>query len=309
MTSTSSATTSSIKHDPPSVNEYEQPSNKKVKFEDQQRGRHEEVTWVDQLYVEAAEEAQELDILSAMDETMEFLRIEIDAEPPSSRRQQKLLDRNHCAYLVKKMRDSEVRIANLPPHERELFSRAKLKEVSSFLSNEAARKCLDQKEIADAYNSQRIVKVRWVLTWKLVPPEDKKGAVEDAKTNPNTLHSKGGEKKAKARIVLLGFQHPNLLDRNFKTASPVQPTMGRNLLYLMASQHQWKLEGLDLATAFLQTQPTEADERLWTTGVEELRTALGVGPEGIMRILRNIYGSTTAPRSHGWPRRRFPQNW
>ena len=230
MTSTSSAPATSIKHDPPSVNEYEQPSNKRVKFEDQQRERHGEATWVDQLYVEAAEEAQELDILSAMDETMEFLRIEIDVEPPSSRRQQKLLDRNPCAYLVKKMRDSEVRIANLPPHERELFSRAKLKEVSSFLSNEAVRKCLDQKEIADAYNSQRIVKARWVLTWKLVPPEDKKGAVEDAKTNPNTLHSKGGEKKAKARIVLLGFQHPNLLDRNFKTASPVQSTMGRNLL-------------------------------------------------------------------------------
>ena len=31
-------------------------------------------------------------------------------------------------------------------------------------------------------------------------------------------------------------------------------------------------------------------------GVEELREALGVGEEGIMRILRNVYGSTTAPR-------------
>ena len=52
--------------------------------------------------------------------------------------------------------------------------------------------------------------------------------------------------------------------------------MGRNLLYLMSVQHQWPLEGLDLATAFLQTQPTEADRNLWTTGVEELRTALGI---------------------------------
>ena len=62
----------------------------------------------------------------------------------------------------------------------------------------------------------------------------------------------------------------------------------------MSAQHQWPIEGLDLATAFLQTQPTEADERLWTTSVEELREALGVGSEAIMRILRNIYGSTTA---------------
>ena len=64
----------------------------------------------------------------------------------------------------------------------------------------------------------------------------------------------------------------------------------------MSAQHQWSLEGLDLATAFLQTQPTAADEKLWTTGVQELRDALNVGDEAILRILRNIYGSTTAPR-------------
>ena len=40
------------------------------------------------------------------------------------------------------------------------------------------------------------------------------------------------------------------------------------MLYLLAVTHQWRLQGLDLATAFLQTQPTEADERLWTSGVQ-----------------------------------------
>ena len=63
----------------------------------------------------------------------------------------------------------------------------------------------------------------------------------------------------------------------------------------MATHHQWSLEGLDLATAFLQTELTEADARIWMTGVEELRQALNVGSEGIMRILKNVYGSTTAP--------------
>ena len=72
--------------------------------------------------------------------------------------------------------------------------------------------------------------------------------------------------------------------------------VGRNLLYLLATHHQWQIHGLDLATAFLQTQPTEADQEIWTTGVAELRSALGLSETGIMRILRNIYGSTTAPR-------------
>ena len=51
-----------------------------------------------------------------------------------------------------------------------------------------------------------------------------------------------------------------------------------------------------MATAFLQTQPTEADQRLWTSGVAELKEALGVPQDSVLRILRNFYGSTTAPR-------------
>ena len=64
----------------------------------------------------------------------------------------------------------------------------------------------------------------------------------------------------------------------------------------MSVQNQWDLERLDLETAFLQTLPTEADRELWTSGVQELRDALDVGEEGITRILKNIYGSTTAAR-------------
>ena len=255
-----------------------------------------EASWVEALHAEAEVESQEMDILTALNETVEFLKIEFEIPSVTSNRQAKMLERNPVAYLVKKMRDSEVVLSKISPDERRLFERAKTKEVDSFLSNEAVRKCLSNQEIREAYDSNRIVKARWVLTWKLVPPEDREAAKVDAMENPSTLHNRDGSRKAKARIVLLGFQHPSLLDRNFKTAAPVQSTIGRNLLYQMSAQHQWEIEGLDLATAFLQTQPTEADERLWTTGVEELRNALNVGSEGIMRILRNIYGSTTAPR-------------
>ena len=96
--------------------------------------------------------------------------------------------------------------------------------------------------------------------------------------------------------MLLGYEHPDLLQPEFKTASPVQSSLGRNLLYMMACTHNWTLEGLYLAMAFLQTQPTEADQNLWTRGVAELREALGLGPNDIMKILKKIYGSTTAPR-------------
>ncbi|CAE7647833.1 unnamed protein product [Symbiodinium sp. CCMP2456] len=247
------------------VNQYNPGETKRAKVD---------TNWVELLHKEAAQE-EKFDLYDAMEEAEVFLKVEFDLEPPTSNRQRKMLEGNPQAYLVKKM---------------------KAKEVDSFVKNEAVRNCLDDKEIREAYDTKRIVKARWVLTWKLVPPEDQDEARQDAVINKDTVHTKDGKRKAKARIVLLGFQHPNLLVPSFKTASPVQSSLGRNLLYTMAAQHQWSLEGLDLATAFLQTQPTAADEKLWTTGVQELRDALNVGDEAILRILRNMYGSTTAPR-------------
>ena len=94
------------------VNEYELPDAKR-------RKEAEAISWVDQLYLDAEQERQKMDIFTAMDDVH---------EPPSSNRQRKLLERNPVAYLVKKMRDSEVTIARLPPHERPLFGRAKAKK-------------------------------------------------------------------------------------------------------------------------------------------------------------------------------------
>ena len=123
-------------------------------------------------------------------------------------------------------------------------------------------------------------------------------SIRDRETNPETVVDATISRKAKARIALLGYQHPSLslLERNFKTSAPVISTLGRHMIYLASVVHQWRLTGLDLATAFLQTMPTEADDQLYTTGVTELRQALGVPEHSCLRILRNIYGSTTAPK-------------
>ena len=279
------ATTTTRGHDDGDVNDYTSPDAKRPRMDD----------WVSDLYATTEMENKSLDIFTAFQECNEFLQVAFDLEPFTSNRQRKAFERHPVAYLVKKMRDSEVSIARLPVHERVLFERAKIKEVDSFIKNEAVRRCLDAEEVRKAYESKRIVRARWVLTWKLTPTEELEEARHDRATNVNTVYNRDGSKKAKARIVLLGFEHPNLLDPSFKTASPVQSTVGRNL-YALAAHHQWEIEGLDLATAFLQTQATEADKEIWTSGVKELREALGVGEEAILRILRNIYGSTTAPR-------------
>ena len=154
--------------------------------------------------------------------------------------------------MAKKVGNAEVQLVKLTPEHRALFEKAKSREVDSFLKNQAVRRCLDDQEVRRAVESQRIIKARWILTWKSTPPDEIDDARKEASEDPNTVLTKDGSKKAKARIVLLGFQHPSLLDRTFKTAAPVQSMVGRNMLYLLATHHQWQIHGLDLATAFFK---------------------------------------------------------
>ena len=254
-----------------------------------------DLKWVEQLTAEADLESKALDFMATLQQNDEFLVFNIDLDLQSNR-QQKIFERNPVAYLVRKLNSSEVNLQKLGPADLELFRRAKQKEVHSFIQNQAVRACLNNNEVKEAYSTGRILKARWVLTWKAVAPDERDDAMADRDKNPDSVVNSNATKKAKARIVLLGYQHPSLLDRGFKTSAPVQSSLGRNMLYLLAVTHQWRLHGLDLATAFLQTMPTEADSQIWTTGVKELRDALQVPQDSVLRILRNIYGSTTAPR-------------
>ena len=213
----------------------------------------------------------------------------------SSHRQLKKFLQSPSLYLVGKMRDCEVRWERLRPEHKALFTRAKTKEVSSFIKQAAVRKCLDQTEEHEAHSSGRIMKCRWVLTWKEIPQEEREEAVVEASTNAMTTIRPEGDMKAKARIVLLGYQHPDLLKEGFSSSAPVQSVLARNLSYMLAVTNGWELEGLDLATAFLQTAPKE-EMRIWTHGVAELRSALGLAEHQLMRVLKDFYGSTTAPR-------------
>ena len=73
---------------------------------------------------------------------------------------------------------------------------------------------------------------RWVLTWKGTPNQGLKEAAEEAANNPDTLFAApGGCRKAKARMVVLGYQHPDLLQPEFLSSAPVQATLTKHLTF------------------------------------------------------------------------------
>ena len=110
----------------------------------------------------------ELTLHTALQETEHAYVMELELNLSSHRQLQKFI-RSPSAYLFGKMRDCEVRWERLTPQHRTLFSRAKTKEVTSFIQQAAVRRCLDQAEDKEARDSGRIMKCRWVLTWKPIP--------------------------------------------------------------------------------------------------------------------------------------------
>ena len=214
---------------PPAVPHPEEPDYKRLKGPENY-----DLKWIEQLTADAQLEANSGDLYSAFLDTEDFMMITFDLEM-DSHRQRKMLERNPVLYLTKKMSGSEVQLARLNEQDKQLFHRAKLKEVDSFLKNQAVRKALNDKELADAHGADRIIKARWVLTWKPISPDETDEAKQDQQTNPKTTVSREGSRKAKARIVLLGYQQPSLLDRQFRTAAPVQSMIGRNMIYLFSS--------------------------------------------------------------------------
>ena len=72
---------------------------------------------------------------------------------------------------------------------------------------------------------------------KTIPEEERDEARQELATKPETTIDATATIKAKARIVLLGYQHPDLLREGFNSSAPVQSVLTRNLAYQMTVQN------------------------------------------------------------------------
>ncbi len=84
------------------------------------------------------------------------------------------------------------------------------RELSQYLGQEAIRRCLTKQEEQGAWDRKRVMAARWVLTWKHIKEEDRRAAIEKGRAEGFSTVKSDGSAKAKARLVVLGFQHPDL---------------------------------------------------------------------------------------------------
>ena len=126
--------------------------------------------------------------------------------------------------------------------------------------------------VRDRIHPSRVLASRWILTWK---QDD----------------SSPDGKKAKARLVVKGFQDPDI--GHLSSDSPTLTRDGRMLLLQTAASHQWQIQSFDITTAFLRG---ESDQReLAMEPPKELRELLGMTNEQVCLLEGNAYGRVDTP--------------
>ena len=200
-------------------------------------------------------------------------------------------------YMKKMMEASkEINFRNLTPEDRKLVEESMARELSEVLSSKAL--ALVKDKIPQEEIEKRCIPMRWLLIWK---PFDEPQDVSK-EPQPGVLRA-DGLSKAKARIVLIGYKHPDLGKRDERTGKQLLPTssptlsrMGRNTLLQSAALDKHTLECADARSAFLQVSQKQEGQRLFTKGVPEIAAAMNVPYGTAFEIVGVIYGLTTAPR-------------
>lgn len=198
----------------------------------------------------------------------------------------------------KAKKGAEVVFRTLSDEDKERFRGAKQKELDSYLQSMAVDVAKRQ-----GVDPHRVLGMRWILTWKT--EKDEQGNVTG--------------KKAKARLIIKGFEDPDLM--SIQRDSPTLSTLGRNLLLSEAARRNWGVKVGDIKTAFLNGDATEYDREIYGDPPEDVREMMGLREKELFRIRKAVYGLLNAPRrwidklakelkSSGWVRSRLePCTW
>ena len=169
---------------------------------------------------------------------------------------------------ISKRARSEVYLKDLNAQERLLFDQAKDKEIQCWLQTSAIKAVLRR-----SLNPEQILKSRWILTWKSPEPGE-------------------SQRRAKARLVVLGFQDPKLVE--VMRDAPTLSREGRAIVLQSVASSKFTLTSFDIKTAFLRGK-ADASNPLAMEPPVELRRALNLQDSEVCQLLGNAYGRVDAP--------------
>ena len=228
---------------------------------------HRERPWhVRKDVVEAVDESLMVQDSDCCEDTLLSVTIDVPADAQAWKRIVK-----HPAKFVAKSTQKGVEIAfhKLDAQQKAAMNEAKAAEISSWLASKVAKAAQGQ------ISQEQALKMRWVYTFK---------AVADDATKV----------KAKARIVVLGFSDPSLLER--ETSSPALTRTSKMMLLNFAAAKRWRLMAADVRTACLQAKSQDRVHPLYARPLPELAEAFQLQPGQMLELLGSACGLTSAPR-------------
>ena len=169
---------------------------------------------------------------------------------------------------VSKRARAEVSVKDLTPQELKLFEVAKAKELQCWIQTSAIKSVLRRR-----LNPEQILRSRWILTWKTPEPGE-------------------SQPRAKARLVVLGFQDPKLVE--VMRDAPTLSKEGRALVLQTIASCKFPLGSFDIKTAFLRGKADEKNP-LAMDPPKELRQLLNMRDDEVCQLLGNAYGRVDAP--------------
>ena len=137
-------------------------------------------------------------------------------------------------------------MSELAPEDKDKFDQGKLNQINQWLDTGTVQKMLRYK-----IPPEQILRCRWALSWKTPEPG-----------------STSGDRRAKARLVVLGYEDPQI-DAILRD-SPTLSKDSRMLVLQLIASRQWTVRSFDIKTAFLRG--SRRDQR-----------ALGIEPPKEMR--------------------------
>ena len=234
------------------------PSASTTRFQEQRR-RHEQNDrpW----------HVQQGDLLYNTEETESGVYSVILDMPANDKEWKKVL-KDPRKFLAKSVQKGvEVSWNRLDEVQRAAMNEAKKAEVDSWISNKVVKAALPH------ITKDQALRMRWIYTFKAAEP---------------------GKVKAKARMVILGYSDPSLLDQ--ETSSPAMSRQSKMLFFNYATARRWRVLAGDVKTAFLQAKAPDRSHPLHAQPLPELAAAMNLSEEQMVELLGSAYGLTSAPR-------------
>ena len=187
----------------------------------------------------------------------------ITMDLPDNKRDLKEFVKDGTKWVSRKLKKgAELKWKDIPKDRLADFEKAKLKELNSWIKEKAVK--LVTKEV----DKSRVMRMRWIYTLKQ-------------------------DDTAKARIVIIGFEDPDLT--TLQTASPTMSRRTRGLFLSASSAKGWTILKGDVKAAFLQGLESETSREVFAKPVRELSNLLGGDENSVVQIAKACYGLANAP--------------